>query len=149
LDMVALSPAVAELVQPDAERRGVSVRFESAQPSVPVCGDPDLLKEAIMNVVTNGLEAMKSGGELDIAVSEGDRECKITIRDTGPGIPAAQHERVFELYFSTKEKGSGLGLPMAYRALQLHGGSIDLESEPGKGTSFHLRLPVMEAGSFS
>jgi signal transduction histidine kinase len=148
LDMVALSHEVAELVQPDAERRGVFVRFESAQPSVPVCGDPDLLKEAIMNVVTNGIEAMKSGGELGIAVSEGNRECWITIRDTGPGIPSAQREKVFELYFSTKEKGSGLGLPMAYRALQLHGGSIDLESEPGEGTSFRLKLPVMEAEGF-
>jgi signal transduction histidine kinase len=147
LDMVALSHEVAELVQPEAERRGLSVRFESAQPSVPVCGDPDLLKEAIMNVVTNGIEAMKSGGELGIAVSEGNGECRITIRDTGPGIPYAQREKVFELYFSTKEKGSGLGLPMAYRALQLHGGSIDLESEPGKGTSFRLKLPVMEAES--
>jgi len=145
LDMVALSHEVAELVRPDAERRGVSVRFGSAQPSVPVFGDPDLLKEAIMNVVTNGIEAMKSGGELDIAVSESNRECRITIRDTGPGIPSAQREKVFELYFSTKEKGSGLGLPMAYRALQLHGGGIDLESELGKGTSFRLKLPVMEA----
>ena len=72
-----------------------------------------------------------------------------TIRDTGSGIPAGQREKVFELYFSTKEKGSGLGLPMAYRALQLHGGSIDLESKPGKGTSFHLKLPVMEAEGFS
>lgn len=149
LDMVALSHEVAELVQPDAERRGVSVHFESTRPSVPVCGDPDLLKEAIMNVVTNGIEAMKSGGELDIAVCEADLQCRITIRDTGPGIPAAQREKVFELYFSTKAKGSGLGLPMAYRALQLHGGSIDLESEPGKGTSFHLKLPLMEAEGFS
>uniref|UniRef100_Q01RL5 histidine kinase n=1 Tax=Solibacter usitatus (strain Ellin6076) TaxID=234267 RepID=Q01RL5_SOLUE len=145
LDMVALSREVAELVQPDAERRGVSIRFDSARPSVPVCGDPDLLKEAIMNVVTNGIEAMPSGGELDIAVSEADMQCRITIRDTGPGIPAGQREKVFELYFSTKAKGSGLGLPMAYRALQLHGGSIDLASEPGKGTSFHLKLPVMES----
>jgi signal transduction histidine kinase len=149
LDMVALSHEVAELVQPDAERRGVSIRFESAQPSVSVCGDPDLLQEAIMNVVINGIEAMESGGQLDIAVSEADLQCRITIRDTGSGIPAGQREKVFELYFSTKEKGSGLGLPMAYRALQLHGGSIDLESEPGKGTSFHLKLPVMEAEGFS
>jgi signal transduction histidine kinase len=149
LDMVALSHEVAELVQPDAERRGVSIHFESAQPSVSVCGDPDLLQEAIMNVVINGIEAMESGGQLGIAVSEADLQCRITIRDTGSGIPAGQREKVFELYFSTKEKGSGLGLPMAYRALQLHGGSIDLESEPGKGTSFHLKLPVMEAEGFS
>jgi len=102
-----------------------------------------------MNVVINGIEAMESGGQLDIAVSEADLQCRITIRDTGSGIPAGQREKVFELYFSTKEKGSGLGLPMAYRALQLHGGSIDLESEPGRGTSFHLRLPVMKAEGFS
>jgi signal transduction histidine kinase len=149
VDMVALSHEVAELVQPDAERRGVSIRFESALPSVSVCGDPDLLQEAIMNVIINGIEAMESGGQLDIAVSEADLQCRITIRDTGSGIPAGQREKVFDLYFSTKEKGSGLGLPMAYRALQLHGGSIDLESEPGKGTSFHLKLPVMEAEGFS
>jgi signal transduction histidine kinase len=148
LDMVALSRDVAELVQPDAERRGVFVRFASARPSIPVCGDPDLLKEAIMNVVTNGIEAMKAGGELDIAVSEADRECRITVHDTGPGIPSTHHEKIFELYFSTKEKGSGLGLPMAYKALQLHGGSIDLESEPGKGTSFRLILPLMRTEGY-
>lgn len=147
LDMIVLVREITELVKPDAERRGVSVSFKSTKPAIPVCGDPDLLKEAILNVVANGIESMPKGGSLVVEVSEAFGVCQITIKDTGSGIPAAVRERIFELYFTTKERGSGLGLPMTYRAIQLHGGSIDLTSEPGAGTSFCLRIPVSKAGS--
>jgi signal transduction histidine kinase len=142
IDAVALVRDIATLLEPDAARRSVRVRFSSNRDSIPVCGDQDFLKEAILNIVTNGVEAMPDGGELLIRVEERQDRCRITITDTGVGIPAAERERIFELYFSTKKGGSGLGLPMAYRTVELHGGSLDVNSEPGKGTSFRLELPV-------
>lgn len=147
VDVVGLTAEVAGLVKVDAARHGVAVHFDSSKDRILVCGDPDLLKEAIMNVVTNGIEAMPSGGQLEIGLQEADGHCRIIISDTGTGIAESQRDKIFQLYFSTKENGSGLGLPMSYRAIELHGGSIDLESEPGKGTSFCLNLPVMAVGN--
>ena len=146
VDIVALTAEVAGLVKLDAARHGVSVRFSSSKDEIGVCGDPDLLKEAIMNIVTNGIEAMPGGGQLDISLRGENGQCSIMISDTGTGIPESQRDKIFELYFSTKENGSGLGLPMSYRAIELHGGNIHVDSEPGKGTSFCLSLPTMEIG---
>ena len=147
VDVVGLTAEVAGLVELDAARQGVSVRFTSGKNKILVCGDPDLLKEAIMNVVTNGIEAMPGGGQLEIGLQQANGQCRIVISDTGTGIAESQRDKIFQLYFSTKENGSGLGLPMSYRAIELHGGSIDVETEPGKGTSFCLNLPVMEVGN--
>jgi signal transduction histidine kinase len=144
VDMVALGREIADLLRPDAARKGVSVRFSGDRDVVVVRGDQDLLKEAILNIATNGIEAMPQGGELAVCISRQDGQCRVTISDQGPGIPEAQREKIFELYFTTKENGSGLGLPMSYRAIQLHGGTIRVESEPGQGASFHLNLPIME-----
>lgn len=149
IDVVALTQEIACLLQPDAARRQVSVRFTGAPGPILVRGDEDLLKEAILNIATNGIEAMPGGGELNIGVTRENRHCSIAISDQGPGIPESEREKIFELYFTTKQNGSGLGLPMSYRAIQLHGGAINLESESGRGTTFYLRLPVMESGGDS
>jgi signal transduction histidine kinase len=146
IDMVALTRETADLVQPDAARKGVSVHFDGGEEAIRVCGDPDLLKEAILNIATNGIEAMQRGGELAISVLRENELCCVTIADQGPGISKEQREKIFQLYFTTKENGSGLGLPMSYRAIQLHGGGIRVESEPGHGATFHLNLPIMEDG---
>ncbi len=106
-------------------------------------GDPDLLKQAILNVINNGLEAMPAGGTLTTrTVCEGD-ECLLTVRDGGPGIPLEIQNRVFQLYFTTKEHGSGIGLATTFRVVQLHNGSIDFSSQPNEGTVFRLRFPRM------
>jgi signal transduction histidine kinase len=125
----------------------VTVRFSGSKDTVLVCGDPDLLKEAILNIATNGIEAMRQGGELAIYVARDNGQCLVTISDQGPGIPKEQRQKIFQLYFTTKEGGSGLGLPMSYRAIQLHGGAIELESEAGRGATFYLNLPIMVDGN--
>jgi hypothetical protein len=100
-----------------------------------------------LNIATNGIVAMRQGGELAISVARDNGQCRVTISDQGPGIPEAEREKIFQLYFTTKENGSGLGLPMSYRAIQLHGGAIRVESAPGQGASFHLNVPIMEDGN--
>jgi signal transduction histidine kinase len=110
-------------------------------------GDPDLLKQAILNLVTNAMEAMKTGGRLTMRVDASGNQLALEITDTGPGIPAEVRPKVFQLYFTTKERGSGIGLAMTYRAVQLHNGTIEFDSEIGRGTSFLLRFPAKQARS--
>jgi len=149
VDMVELAGEIAALLKPDALRRAVSVQFKPEIDRAVVRGDQDLIKEAILNIASNGMDAMPRGGELKIGVMKENRHCRVTISDTGIGIPESNREKIFQLYFSTKENGSGLGLPMAYRTVQLHGGTIGLQSEVGKGTTFSLNLPIIENGNFS
>ena len=106
-------------------------------------GDPDLLKQAILNVVNNGLEAMSDGGKLAVRTQWGGDECQLTIHDAGPGIAPEVQDRIFNLYFTTKQHGSGIGLATTFRVVQLHSGTIDFVSEQGKGTTFRLRFPGM------
>jgi hypothetical protein len=143
VDAVALVRQVARLLEADAARRGVQLRFNAPERAIPVLADADLLSEAVINIVTNGIEAMPGGGLLDVEVSDREGHCSIAISDTGAGIPESAREKIFELYFTTKKNGSGLGLPMAFRAVQLHGGVIDVQSEPGRGTRFELNLPMI------
>jgi signal transduction histidine kinase len=90
----------------------------------------------------NGIEAMKNGGRLRLHAAEANNECLLTISDEGGGIPPDIREKIFNLYFSTKGKGSGIGLAMTFRVVQLHNGTIDFTSEPGSGTTFRLRFPA-------
>lgn len=106
-------------------------------------GDADMLKQAILNLVTNAMEAMREGGTLTLSLDRKDDSVVLKVADTGPGIPAEVREKVFQLYFTTKERGSGIGLAMAYRAVQLHNGTVDFVSEKGKGTTFRLQFPAL------
>jgi signal transduction histidine kinase len=84
---------------------------------------------------------------LEVRLSDGARWASITVRDHGVGIPDEIRSRIFDLYFTTRKEGSGIGLAMTYRILQMHHGQIDVESKPGSGTTFVLRLPLISAGS--
>ena len=143
LDLAEIAREVAALVEPDAARRSVSVHFRSRPERVPLWGDPDLLRQALMNLAVNALDAMPQGGSLSLDVERRARDAQITVADTGVGIPATRREKIFQLYFTTKKDGSGLGLAMVYRAVQLHGGSIEVESELGRGTRFRILLPAL------
>jgi signal transduction histidine kinase len=143
VDIGNLVRGVATLLEQDARRRSIRISFSGPLHPLCVLGDEDLLTEAVINVATNAIEAMPHGGTLTMAVKENGEQCSITIADTGAGIPESQREKIFELYFTSKKNGSGLGLPMAFRAIQLHGGAIDLESEPGQGATFQLNLPII------
>ena len=88
------------------------------------------------------MQAMPEGGELQIQTAMVEDNAEIRISDTGPGIPPELREKIFRLYFTTKQGGSGIGLAMSFRIVQLHDGTIDFSSEPGKGTTFVIRLPI-------
>jgi signal transduction histidine kinase len=96
-----------------------------------------------MNLAVNALDAMPQGGSLSLDVELRAGDAQLTVADTGVGIPATRREKIFQLYFTTKKDGSGLGLAMVYRAVQLHGGSIEVESELGQGTRFRILLPAL------
>jgi hypothetical protein len=130
------------LARPQADASGIRVVAEPAAPGVEVRIDRDLLKQAVLNIVVNAIEAMPAGGELRLESSAAGEIAEIRISDTGPGIPPELREKIFRLYFSTKQKGSGIGLAMAFRTVQLHDGTIDFTSEPGKGSAFSIRLPI-------
>jgi signal transduction histidine kinase len=104
--------------------------------------DDDLLKQAMLNIAVNAMQAMPDGGELRFESSATGDMAEIRISDSGPGIPPQLREKIFTLYFTTKKEGSGIGLAMTFRIVQLHDGTIDFTSEPGKGASFSIRLPI-------
>ncbi len=143
LEMVSLARDVASLVGPSAARQNVRIELDAEPAEILLHGDRDLLQQAVLNVVVNAVEAMKDGGRLGIRLRRESGECCLAISDEGAGIPPEIREKIFNLYFSTKGKGSGIGLAMTFRVLQLHNGTVDFASEPGKGTTFRLRLPAI------
>jgi signal transduction histidine kinase len=123
----------------------VDVKIE-CPPDLPrMNADAGLLEQACLNLALNACQAMANGGKLRMAGGLRGGKVVITIEDTGVGIPPEQLERIFELYFTTKETGSGIGLSMVYRTVQLHDGDIEVESVPGRGTTFRLILPRAES----
>ncbi len=143
LDLVALSREVAELIRPQANAAKIDVLFKSTEESADMRGDPDLLKQAVLNLVTNAVEAMSSkGGKLVVQVSRSGSNWVLEVADTGPGIPPELRPKVFQLYFTSKSKGSGIGLAMTYRAAQLHNGTVSFASESGVGTTFRMEFPA-------
>ncbi len=127
-----------------AELATHNVILESHLPDKPtvVNIDADLLKQATLNVIQNGAQAMPNGGTLRVILEEQRKYAVLRIADQGPGIPHEIREKIFDLYFTTKSGGSGIGLAMTYRILQLHYGSIEVQSNPGQGTEFLLRIPL-------
>jgi signal transduction histidine kinase len=121
-----------------------NVTLVSHLPSRPLMAniDADLLKQALLNVVQNGAQAMEQGGKLEVTLEEDRKTAILRIADQGSGIPEEIREKIFDLYFTTKSAGSGIGLAMTYRILQFHHGSIEVKSEEGRGTEFLLRIPL-------
>ena len=105
--------------------------------------DPDLIKQAILNLVLNGVQAMTKGGTLTLASRRDDESVLIEVRDQGGGIPLEVQEKIFELYFTTKKGGSGIGLAQTYQIMQWHYGSVEFDTIVGAGTTFRLRLPAL------
>ena len=133
---------IEELTRPQAEASKVRMIVELDPEGVSVRIDRDMFKQALLNVVVNALQAMKDGGELRLECSSVGDSAEIRIKDTGPGIPPDLRDKIFRLYFTTKQGGSGIGLAMTFRIVQLHDGTIDFSSEPGIGTTFVIRLPI-------
>jgi signal transduction histidine kinase len=145
LDNVPLQDLVREIVElarPQADAANIRVSVQQEADGVEVRVDRDLLKQAVLNVVVNAMQAMPEGGELRFESSAGKDTAELRISDTGSGIPPELRDKIFRLYFSTKREGSGIGLAMTFRIVQIHDGTIDFTSEPGKGTTFVICLPI-------
>jgi signal transduction histidine kinase len=140
-----IAPLVREvfaLAEPQARKNNVQLILagDGATPQVRV--DRDLIKQALLNLVLNGCQAMPQGGELKITPRATPNAVELEIRDTGVGIPPDAQKRIFSLFYTTKPGGTGVGLAMAFRVVQLHNGTIDFSSEVNCGTTFRVTLPA-------
>ena len=141
-EMVA---AVAEFVRPLATRQGISVRLDTDPAVPPMAIDRSLLRQAVLNLVKNGLEALSQGGVLTATTRCLDDTVEISVSDTGPGIPLEVGQRLFEQFFTTKPQGTGLGLSISRQIVEEHGGRIGWSSVIGAGTTFTISLPIKRA----
>jgi signal transduction histidine kinase len=142
VDLRRLLEEVAMLAAPDAEQHGVTIERTLPNEPLPITADIDLIKQALLNVVLNGIQAMPKGGPLTISSQRTGDTVIAEVRDRGCGIAHDLHEKIFELYFTTKKDGSGMGLAYAYQILQWHHGSVGFESLEGQGTTFRFRIPA-------
>ena len=138
----SLVEAIMPIVKAEADQRLVHVTID-VPPHLPeVRVDAGMMQQALLNLAINACQAMPSGGRLRIAAAPADgRRVEIVCEDTGYGIPPENLDKIFNLYFTTKEGGSGIGLSMVYRTVQLHDGELEVQSTPGHGTTFRLYLP--------
>lgn len=141
-DLEQMLKEVFTLAEPQAQQNHVHLTIEKNGPIPKLRVDRDLFKQALLNLVLNGCQAMPSGGELKIRPRKAERRVELEIADQGVGIPPDVQPRIFSLFFTTKPGGSGVGLAMAYRIIQLHNGSIDFSSEMNRGTTFRIALPA-------
>ena len=133
---------VLEVAGPQLERSKVQVAQLLPIDVPEVFVDRALLKQAVLNLVLNAVDAMPTGGQLELTLSRRGEMAEITVGDTGKGIPPENRQKVFQLFFTTRPGGSGIGLASAFRIVQLHNGSIDFTSEVGRGTTFRIELPL-------
>ncbi|MEK6304250.1 MAG: ATP-binding protein [Acidobacteriota bacterium] len=143
LDLNSIVSQVASLASTEAEERGVTINTHLTPAPLLIKGDSDLLTQVLLNIIINGCQAMPEGGPLKVTTSRaGDGSARIAVTDRGVGIGDEGRERIFNLYYTTKKGGTGIGLAQAFRAIQLHNGSIRFESEVGVGTTFEIILPA-------
>ena len=141
-DMNEILDEVADFVTPEIKQKKILI-LKSYDADLPQCHlDSNLIKQAILNIIINAEQAMENGGELMIRTSKDKKYIQIDITDTGPGIPKDIIDKIFQVYFSTKKTGTGLGLPTAKRIIEDHRGTISVQSEEGKGTNFSITLPT-------
>jgi PAS domain S-box-containing protein len=133
---------VLEVAGPQLEKSKVQVAQLLPIDVPEVFGDRALLKQAILNLVLNAVDAMPNGGQLQLTLSRRGDMAEITVGDTGKGIAMEHRQKVFQLFFTTRPGGSGIGLASTFRIVQLHNGSIDFTSEVGRGTTFRIELPL-------
>jgi signal transduction histidine kinase len=146
-DLRALVRSVIELTEVEMSENNVEVRKELPREPVMVRVDAELMQQALLNLLLNAMQAMPQGGGICVSVRRDGPFAVLAVEDQGEGIPPEVLPRIFELYFTTKPKGSGIGLAMTYRILQMHGGALDVRSNADpeaadRGTTFTVRLPV-------
>ncbi|HZL80061.1 MAG TPA: ATP-binding protein [Candidatus Limnocylindrales bacterium] len=133
-----------ELLRPEIENRGVTVKTKLSRNLTATPVDATQLQQVLVNLVKNAVQAMTTGGTLTLQTGENSDNVWVSVADTGGGIPQEQINRIFEPFYTTKKKGSGLGLMIVQRIVRAHNGRIELESHVGRGTTFRVWLPLHE-----
>ena len=142
VDFRRLLDDVALLAAPEAEQHGVNIKRVVFPQPLLIKADLDLMKQALLNVVINGIQSMSQGGQLTISAHREENAVVADISDQGSGIAQDAQDKVFELYFTTKKEGNGIGLAQTYQILQWHYGSVEFRSTEGVGTTFRFRVPL-------
>lgn len=145
LTSVDLNEVVNRLVgflEPLMASRQIRVLVESAQKPLLCRADESLLSQAILNIALNAQQSMPDGGTLRIRLRRGPNAAVVEVQDEGLGISPSDRERIFQPFYSTRSRGTGLGLPITKRIIEEHGGTLGFDSEPGRGTTFFVRLPM-------
>ena len=141
-DLNAVVDDLRDFCEPQAVGQGVLLRTQYDPDLPPVPLDVDLFKQALWNLIRNAQHAMPEGGELILQTRRDGDEAILDVTDTGVGMTEEVASKVFDAFYSTKPGGSGLGLPTTRKVVEAHGGSIALQSEPGQGSRFTVRLPI-------
>jgi len=142
VDLAHLARETAQLVEKEAQRRGVRVLVASDGPPVVVQGDREAIGSSILNLVLNSFQAMPNGGTLTLSARQVEGEARLEVADTGEGIPSQEQEKVFDFSYTTREEGHGLGLAMVHQVVvEDHGGRVSLSSRPGEGTQVLMAFP--------
>jgi len=146
-DLRRVVEQTVELAGEELKEHGVAVESNAPASPVPVRVDSELVRQALLNLLLNAMQAMQGGGLLRVSVRRDQRAAIVEVADNGVGIPESLLPRIFDLYFTTKPRGSGIGLAMTYRILQLHGGSLEVRSNAdassaNRGTTFTLQIPL-------
>jgi PAS domain S-box-containing protein len=148
MDVYDVLRDVAAVAAPQFSKAGVHLTVRPDSADYPVLADRQLLKQALLNLTLNALEALQrssgraEAGRVTLGCAQNGNQVRILVQDNGPGIAPEHRSRIFQLYFTTRPGGSGIGLATAFRIAQMHNGSMDFESEVGRGTTFQVELPL-------
>ncbi len=142
IEVPTLVKHVCSLLGPEAAARRIILRSQLNEPLPRVSADPVRLTQVLLNLVINGLQAVKESGTVEVEVSGTATELLLVVKDTGPGIPVDQLNDIFDPFFTTKAEGSGLGLWIAQQIVNAHGGTLSAGNLPGGGATFTVCLPI-------
>jgi signal transduction histidine kinase len=142
VDVAALLEEMVDFFHPQAQQQRVQLRLRPPEGPIVVPLDERLMKQALLNLMLNALQAMPQGGEIILSARREDGRVAVEVADTGPGMEPEVLGRIFQAYYSTKKGGHGLGLAISKRVVEEHGGTITALSEVGKGTQFRIELPA-------
>jgi signal transduction histidine kinase len=139
-DLNQLAGELLDFMAPQAERSRVRFLREFSPDVPPVEVDANLIRQALVNLLVNAMQVMPDGGDVTLRTVSNGRFVRLSVTDTGPGIPPEHRDRIFNLYFSTRPGGTGLGLPMVKKIVEEHGGAVEVDSRPSQGATFTLCL---------
>ena len=141
-DLPSLLNEILENARPAIAKSGVVLATQIPERFPPVRMDRRLIHQAVLNLILNACDAMGPGGQLTVKLAQNADKAQILVSDTGKGISPENRNKIFQLFFTTRPGGTGIGLANTFRFVQLHNGSIEFESEVGRGTTFTIELPL-------